>query len=271
MNTCKRWILLLWTCCILLSGCNMDTPHDPTLGSPDIIADTAYFASIDPAQWKAECLQKCIEITGIVSADGHTTFYIGNAEDDGICISCTFDTHTKELSFIDTGDEVTIRGFCAAVIGNHIYLDHCALVDLSHPQGTESATIPSSHPETTQPTVEPTTVPVTTLPTVPPETSAPTIPPTTAAPTVPPEIEVPTVPPTTESPTVPPTTEAPTVPPTTVPEDNTDESHSSMVWIPKSGKKYHSDNDCSGMKDPTQVTKEEAENRGFTPCKKCYP
>lgn len=44
----------------------------------------------------------------------------------------------------------------------------------------------------------------------------------------------------------------------------------SGVWIPKSGSKYHSIPTCSGMKDPTQVTKEEAERRGYTPCKRCH-
>lgn len=43
-----------------------------------------------------------------------------------------------------------------------------------------------------------------------------------------------------------------------------------MVWIPKSGSKYHSDPDCSGMNDPTQVTQAEAERRGYEPCKRCY-
>ena len=42
------------------------------------------------------------------------------------------------------------------------------------------------------------------------------------------------------------------------------------VWIPKSGSKYHSRSSCSNMKDPTQVTKSQAEARGFTPCKKCW-
>lgn len=42
------------------------------------------------------------------------------------------------------------------------------------------------------------------------------------------------------------------------------------VWITKSGKKYHKNSTCSGMKSPQQVTKEEAERLGYTPCKKCY-
>lgn len=49
------------------------------------------------------------------------------------------------------------------------------------------------------------------------------------------------------------------------PEDAT------MVWVPtKSGKKYHSKPDCSNMRDPKQITQEEAEEQGFTPCKKCH-
>lgn len=43
-----------------------------------------------------------------------------------------------------------------------------------------------------------------------------------------------------------------------------------MVWIPRSGSKYHSSEYCSNMKDPSRVTLSEAERRGFEPCKKCY-
>lgn len=43
-----------------------------------------------------------------------------------------------------------------------------------------------------------------------------------------------------------------------------------MVWIPRTGSKYHSRANCSNMKNPTQVTRQEAESRGYEPCKKCY-
>jgi len=44
-----------------------------------------------------------------------------------------------------------------------------------------------------------------------------------------------------------------------------------MVWIPtRGGTKYHSNSSCSKMKDPQEVTLEEAESMGFTPCGKCY-
>ena len=78
-----------------------------------------------------------------------------------------------------------------------------------------------------------------------------------------------------EPPTEP--TEPPTEPtdPTELPGEPTDPSETpdeqtEMVWIPKSGEKYHTRPDCSNMKNPTLVTKEEAEAEGFTPCKRCH-
>lgn len=44
-----------------------------------------------------------------------------------------------------------------------------------------------------------------------------------------------------------------------------------MVWIPKSGKKFHSHAGCSGMRDPRQVSRQEAIGLGFEPCKRCKP
>ena len=43
-----------------------------------------------------------------------------------------------------------------------------------------------------------------------------------------------------------------------------------MVWIPKSGSKYHSYSGCSNMKNPSQVTISQAQARGYSPCKKCW-
>lgn len=43
-----------------------------------------------------------------------------------------------------------------------------------------------------------------------------------------------------------------------------------LVWIPQSGKKYHTHAGCSNMKNPRQVTKEEAEEMGYEPCKRCH-
>ena len=42
------------------------------------------------------------------------------------------------------------------------------------------------------------------------------------------------------------------------------------VWISRSGKKYHSNSGCSGMKSPQQVSLQDAQAMGRGPCKKCY-
>ena len=44
-----------------------------------------------------------------------------------------------------------------------------------------------------------------------------------------------------------------------------------MVWVSKSGKKYHAVSTCSNMKNPRQVTRAEALRRGLEPCKRCKP
>ena len=43
-----------------------------------------------------------------------------------------------------------------------------------------------------------------------------------------------------------------------------------MVWIPKTGKKYHSKSTCSNMKNPDKVPISEAKRRGYEKCKKCW-
>lgn len=42
------------------------------------------------------------------------------------------------------------------------------------------------------------------------------------------------------------------------------------VYIPKTGKKYHSNPNCSNMKNPRQVSLSDAKSKGYTACKKCY-
>lgn len=42
-----------------------------------------------------------------------------------------------------------------------------------------------------------------------------------------------------------------------------------FVWAESKGKEYHTDKDCSGMKDPKQIKKSQAEKRNLTPCPKC--
>lgn len=43
-----------------------------------------------------------------------------------------------------------------------------------------------------------------------------------------------------------------------------------MVWLSRTGKKYHSNSSCSNMKNSSQVTLSQAQAQGRTPCSKCY-
>lgn len=43
-----------------------------------------------------------------------------------------------------------------------------------------------------------------------------------------------------------------------------------MVWVSRTGTKYHSNPSCSNMKNPAHMTQSEAESLGRTPCSKCY-
>ena len=44
------------------------------------------------------------------------------------------------------------------------------------------------------------------------------------------------------------------------------------MWIAGSGNgtKYHSNPNCSNMKNPVEISLSEAQSRGYDPCKKCY-
>lgn len=42
-----------------------------------------------------------------------------------------------------------------------------------------------------------------------------------------------------------------------------------MVWVSGKGKKYHSSGSCSRMKNPIQMSREEAIQKGYEPCKRC--
>lgn len=46
-------------------------------------------------------------------------------------------------------------------------------------------------------------------------------------------------------------------------------SSGTMVWIPRTGSKYHYRESCSNMKKPSYVTLEYAISHGYTACKKC--
>ena len=50
----------------------------------------------------------------------------------------------------------------------------------------------------------------------------------------------------------------------------TSQTEEVMVWITGTGTKYHEKENCSNMKNPSQISLTRAKNSGYTPCKKCY-
>lgn len=59
---------------------------------------------------------------------------------------------------------------------------------------------------------------------------------------------------------------------TEAPQDTSSTSNEEMVWITATGSKYHNKNNC-GSTDPSkasEITRSEAESRGYEPCKKCF-
>lgn len=43
-----------------------------------------------------------------------------------------------------------------------------------------------------------------------------------------------------------------------------------IVWVSNTGSKYHSNPNCSGMRNPIKETLSDAKSRGLSPCSKCY-
>ena len=52
--------------------------------------------------------------------------------------------------------------------------------------------------------------------------------------------------------------------------DEYSSSYSEMVYIPNTGSKYHNNSACSGMKNPSYVSLDDAIAWGYTACKNCY-
>ena len=50
----------------------------------------------------------------------------------------------------------------------------------------------------------------------------------------------------------------------------TPEADGQIVYVSRTGSKYHSNPNCSNMKNPSSMTMEEAQAKGLEACKKCY-
>ena len=128
----------------------------------------------------------------------------------------------------------------------------------STPAPTATSTPIPTATSTPIPTATSTPVPTATSTPIPTATSTP-IPTATSTPI-----------PTATSTPVPTATSTPVPTATSTPVPTATPKKEAMVWIPRTGSKYHSKSSCSNMKNPSQVTQSEAVSRGYTPCKKCY-
>lgn len=101
-------------------------------------------------------------------------------------------------------------------------------------------------------------------------TTDPTASSSTASETITTTQETAIIEPTEQTENTPPTEEA-SVPTSTQPTIITaTTSAEEMVWIPKSGSKYHQNRWCSNMKNPREVTLKYAKKHGYTACKRCH-
>jgi len=62
----------------------------------------------------------------------------------------------------------------------------------------------------------------------------------------------------------------PVLTPTPAPASSATSSSEEMVWVSGSGKRYHNNPDCSGMKNPRQIPISEAIDRNLSACANCY-
>lgn len=82
----------------------------------------------------------------------------------------------------------------------------------------------------------------------------------------------PTTQPTAKPTSTPKPTAKPTVKPTATPKPTTN-TNTSIVYITKTGKKYHSRTSCNGLSNANEIyqsTLSSAVGAGLTPCSKCY-
>ena len=63
---------------------------------------------------------------------------------------------------------------------------------------------------------------------------------------------------------------SPSISPSPSPSPSQPHGDNTLLWIPRTGSKYHSYSTCSGMSNPTQVTRAEAVSRGYSACSRCW-
>lgn len=149
------------------------------------------------------------------------------------------DSDDPQLDELESGDLVKVEGTLDNGFGD-IELEDCEILNIQKSEADTESTVSSSAASTTsteKPTPKPTEKPA--------ATAKPTAKPT---------------PKPTAKPTVKPTPE-----PTQEPA-----AQSEVVWLSRTGTKYHNNPNCGNMKNPIKSTLDDAIASGREPCKKCY-
>ena len=246
-----KWLSLILSLVVLVNlvGCGSDSSESSSSSLPISISASALSRSFEKDEDAAleEYKGKTLEITGTVEVSTASTIKLDRENADGnIICKMSSDTHF-DMDTIKVGDVVRIRGELLSG-SNQINLKNCYCLDIirsassfSEVESEVSSQKSSSDPEESS---EPSSAP---------EPSSSPSPSPAPAPSPAPSSE----------PSQPKVSSSKATAPDPEPQGQ-------MVWIPKTGKKYHSNPNCSNMKDPSQVSIETAKARGYTACKKCY-
>jgi len=247
LSTAKRTLILAFTLLLICSftGCAQTI----TIPDGNITGDIAYFSAMDTDTLKKTCEGQTIEVTGTVTSEGLSYIRVGDPLRSEVTFNC-YPADADAASTFSKGEQVTVYGKCTSVLFSTVTLKECRIVGSNTP-----ATAATENTETTESTENTET--------------------TEDATHVHAWKDA--------------TCTEPKICTVCGERSGSAAGHSyqngkcavcgqsdpsdpatTMVWIPKSGKKYHSKATCSNMSDPKQVTQEYAEQQGYTPCQKCH-
>ena len=242
-----KWLSLILSLVVLVNlvGCGSDSSESSSTSLPISISASALSRAFEKDEDAAleEYKRKTLEITGTVEVSTASTIKLDRENADGNIICKMSSDNHFDMDTIKVGDVVRIRGELLSG-SNQINLKNCYCLDIirSSVSSSEAESEVSSQESSSEPeeSSEPSSAPE--------PSSSPASAPSPAPSPEPSEPKV-------------------SSSKATAPDP---EPQGQMVWIPKTGKKYHSNPNCSNMKDPSQVSIETAKARGYTACKKCY-
>ena len=240
-----KWLSLILSLVVLVNlvGCGSDSSESSSTSLPISISASALSRAFEKDEDAAleKYKGKTLEITGTVEVSTASTIKLDRENADGNIICKMSSDNHFDMDTIKVGDVVRIRGELLSG-SNQINLKNCYCLDIirSSVSSSEAESEVSSQESSSEPeeSSEPSSAP---------ESSS------SPAPAPAPSSE----------PSQPKVSSSKATAPDPEPQGQ-------MVWIPKTGKKYHSNPNCSNMKDPSQVSIETAKARGYTACKKCY-